>query len=136
MIARPFALLLLVFLGNSASAQSSPQQLAPILGDRVQPSAIVEFELRHYLVNRLTKMPAPTSAEQWTSEAAQLRQHLLNDIVFHGWPKEWVDAPPQFKDLGVIGSSTGYRLRKSRYERDTDSYSTELTYQPSSPTGK
>ena len=137
MIARPFALLLLVFLGlNSASAQSSPQQLAPILGDRVQPSAIVEFELRHYLVNRLTKMPAPTSAEQWTSEAAQLRQHLLNDIVFHGWPKEWVDAPPQFKDLGVIGSSRGYRLRKLRYEIVPGFWSTAILYEPASLTGK
>jgi dienelactone hydrolase len=130
-------LLLLGLLGlKGARAQSSPQQLAPILGDRVQPSAVVEFELRHYLMKRIPKLPTPTSAEEWTSEAAQFRHHLLNDIVFHGWPREWVDAPPHFEDLGVIGSAAGYRMRKLRYEIVPGFWSSAVLYEPASLKGK
>jgi hypothetical protein len=36
--------------------------------------------------------------------------------VFHGWPREWVDAPPKFEDAGLVPSGPGYRIRKLRYE--------------------
>jgi dienelactone hydrolase len=133
---RLLALLFIVFSLNGASAQSSIQQVRPILADRVQPSAVVEFDLRHYLMQRIPKLPAPISAEQWTSQRAQFRRHLLNDIVFHGWPREWVDAPPRFEDLGVIGSSSGYRMRKLRYEIVPGFWSSAVLYEPASLTGK
>jgi len=41
---------------------------------------------------------------------------LLQEVVFHGWPDEWVNSPPKFEDIGVIETGQGYRLRKLRYE--------------------
>src|ERR1700758_5338949 len=97
-------LLLLLLPLKRVDAQTSAQQLAPILRERVQPSAIVEFELQHYLLGRVPSLPDPASAKDWTLEAAQFRRHLLNDIAFHGWPDKWLHTAPNFQDLGVIRS--------------------------------
>ena len=61
---------------------------------------------------------------------------MLDDVVFHGWPRAWVDAPPKFDDLGTIPSGPGYRLRKLRYEIVPGFYSTALLYEPEKLAGK
>src|SRR5207237_234166 len=43
-------------------------------------------------------------------------RHVLDEIVFHGWPREWVTAPPAVEELGVVMTSSRYRIRKLRYE--------------------
>jgi dienelactone hydrolase len=61
---------------------------------------------------------------------------LLNDVVFHGWPKEWVAAPPKFQDLGVIEAGPGYRLRKLRFEVVPGMDSVAILYEPENLRGK
>ncbi len=70
------------------------------------------------------------------AEAQRIRQHLLNDVVFHGWPREWVDSPPHFEDLGLINSGHGYTIRKLRYEIAPGFWSAALLYAPEPLTGK
>ncbi|HET6220002.1 MAG TPA: acetylxylan esterase, partial [Acidobacteriaceae bacterium] len=72
----------------------------------------------------------------WTAEAARLRRHLIDDVAFHGWPKEWVDSAPRFEEIGVIETGGGYRIRKLRYEIVPGFYSTALLYEPQHPSGK
>jgi dienelactone hydrolase len=115
---------------NSLNAQSTPEQLAPILSRRVQASGIVEFQLRQYLRSRVPPLQAPATQQEWTAQAKRLRQHLLGDVVFHGWPKEWVDAPLKAEDLGFIESGQGYRIRKLRYEIVPGFQSTAILYEP------
>jgi dienelactone hydrolase len=131
----PFILLTLSF-GKPAQAQTSPQQLGPILAEQVQPRVIPEYELRHHLIGRIPKLPSPNRAEEWAAEEKQMRQHLLGDVVFHGWPREWVDSPPRFEDLGLIESGHGYALRKLRYEIVPGFQSTALLYEPEPLTGR
>lgn len=119
-----------------ASAQSLPKYLQPILSEQIQPPTLVEYEIRHLLMTRVPKLPSPTSAEQWTAEARNLREHLLNDIVYHGWPQSWVAAPPHFEDLALIESGKGYRLRKLRYEIVPGFESTAILYEPEDMTGE
>ena len=57
-------------------------------------------------------------------------------MIFHGWPREWVDAPPEFEDLGVIESGHGYRMRKLRYEIVPGFRSTAILYEPERVDGK
>ena len=57
-------------------------------------------QLREYLLERIAKPPIATNASASTAEAARIRAHLLADVVFHGWPKEWVNAPPKFEEDG------------------------------------
>ncbi len=115
---------------TEAQAQTSPEQVGAVLEQPVESPNVPEYEIRHHLLQRVPKLPAPVSAVLWTQEARQLRSHILNDIVFHGWPREWVDAPPRFEDLGGIPSPRGYRLRKLRYEIVPGFYSTAILYEP------
>jgi dienelactone hydrolase len=121
----------LVFLiASIGRAQNTADEVRPILEKQIQSSNLVTFQLQEYLMRRVPKLPAIGSASEWTTEAERIRHHLLEDVVFHGWPKEWVNAAPRFEDLGPIPAGKGYRLRKLRYQVVPGFYSTAILYQP------
>jgi len=119
-----------------ASAQSTQYQVGPILDKQLQAPDVVTFQLQEYLMGQLPKLPAPSDAAGWTAEADRIRKHLLQDVVFHGWPEEWVKAQPRFEDLGPIRAGRGYTLRKLRYEIVPGFYSTAILYEPEAMRGK
>ena len=59
----------------------------------------------------------------------------MNDVVFHGWPKEWVDAAPKFEEFGS-SAGNGYQMRKLRYEIVPGFQSTAILYEPLNLHGK
>ena len=118
-----------------AFAQAETQALAPILKEEILAPAVALRELREHIVSRVAKPPAPASAAEWSDTARKLRQKLLEDVVFHGWPKAWVEAAPGFEETGVI-ECTGYRIRKLRYEIVPGFLSTALLYEPLGASGK
>src|SRR5580700_3245050 len=105
-------LILALLIAGLASAQSRARDLEPILAKPLETPDVVTFQLRQYLYGHLTKLPAASSAEQWKTQSEKLRKHALDDVVFHGWPREWVDAPAKFEEVGVIETGRGYRMRK------------------------
>jgi hypothetical protein len=120
----------------AGTAQSDPEQIGPILGEEILSPSVAVFQVRRYLLDRVAPAPVPTTAQQWTADAQRLRQHLLTHVVFHGWPQEWVSAPPKFEDLGVIEKGDGYRLRKLRYEIVPGFQSVAILYEPENLQGK
>jgi len=122
--------------GTAIEAQSRSNDLAAILAKLLETPDAVSFQLRQYLYQRLPKLPSPSSAQQWSAETRRIRKHLVDDVIFHGWPREWVDAPPKFEDLGVIESGHGYRMRKLRYEIVPDFQSTAILDEPERLEGK
>ena len=118
-----------------ALAQTEPRYLEDILKEEVLPPSVALFQLRQYILNRVAKPPAPASAAQWTSESKRIREQIVKDVVFHGWPKEWIDSPPKFEDLGVIPGN-GYQMRKLRYEIVPGFQSTAILYEPLNVHGK
>ncbi len=129
------SLLLLAVAAGTALPQTEPRYLEDILKDEVLHPSVALFQLRHYILNRVAKPPAPSSAAQWTSESKRIRDQIVNDIVFHGWPKEWIDSPPKFEDQGVTHGN-GYNLRKLRYEIVPGFQSTAILYEPLNLRGK
>jgi dienelactone hydrolase len=131
---------LLVFIALLISsglwAQSTPYQLKPILEKELQSPAVVQFQLQEFLMNQAPKLPAITSPEGWTQEEAQIRKRVLENVIYHGWPSEWVNSPPHFEDLGTIPSGKGYRIHKLRYEIVPGFDSTALLYEPENLQGK
>jgi dienelactone hydrolase len=127
-----------LFLLNAffARPQSTEDQVKPILEKPLQSPSVVTFQLQEYLMGKAPKLPSPTSATEWTTEAQRIRKHLLEDVVLHGWPKAWIDAPPRFDDLGPIPAGKGYKLRKLRYEIVPGFYSIATLYEPESLQGK
>jgi len=131
------SLSLLVFLiATLLRAQSTPYQLKPIVEKELQSPDVVRFQLQQYLMKQVPKLPPITTPEKWTMEGEQIRKRVLENVVFHGWPTEWVNSAPRFEDLGTIPSGKGYRLRKLRYEIVPGFYSTALLYEPETMQGK
>jgi dienelactone hydrolase len=135
---KEFLVFLVILLGVSlAHGQSEPEELDTILKEEILSPDVAEFQIRQYLVNRIAAPPqVPSRPQEWTSEAARLRHHLLEDIAFHGWPKEWVEAGPKFEEVGVIETGSGYRIRKLRYEIVPGFDSVALLYEPEQMSGK
>jgi hypothetical protein len=117
-------------------AQSDPEVVESILSKQLQSPQVVTYQLQRFLEEKVPALVVPASAELWTSEAERIRRHLLNDVVFHGWPQEWVSSPPHFEDLGALPSGKAYKLRKLRYEIVPGFYSTALLYEPENMQGK
>lgn len=122
---------------SSAGAQTTmlPSITETLSGPAPAP-AITEYQLQQYLMDRIPALPQPATAQQWTAEEARLRDHILNDVVFHGWPRAWVDAPPHFEPMGVVETGHGYRIRKYRYEIVPSFMSTALLYEPENLSGR
>ncbi len=129
----------LVILASLVSAiargQTDAGQLQQILQRQLRTPAVTAYQLRQYLMTRITPLPSIPDASQWTREAARIRRHLLDDVVFHGWPAEWVKSPPKFEEAGVI-EGNGYRIRKLRYEIVPGFQSAALLYEPARMAGK
>lgn len=126
----------LFLLAAAAGAQTDPRQVTRALETPLMTPDVCVFQSRQYLIKKVTALPAPASAAQWQGEAARLRRHVLNDVIFHGWPREWIEAPPKFEDLGAIPSGPGYRMRKLRYEIVPGFQSTAILYEPEKIAGK
>ncbi len=87
-------------------------------------------------MKRIPKLPSPSSPEQWRAKEQDIRKRVLEDVAFHGWPREWVDSAPKFEQVGVIETGHGYRLRKFRYDIVPGFQSTAVLYEPVNAHGK
>ncbi len=125
-----------VVFSKASFSQSSPQQVGAVLGEQILAPDVAVFQMKQYLLKRVATPPAPTDARAWTAESRRLREHLLRDVVFHGWPADWVNSQPKFEDLGEIAGGKGYRMRKLRYEIVPGFYSVGILYEPQPLTGK
>lgn len=130
------ALLFIFAAASRGSAQSDPRQAGEVLGEEILSPSVAVHQMKEYLLGRTAPPPVATTSEQWSAEARRLRRHLLKDIVFHGWPEPWVNAPPRFEDLGTIETGEGYRLRKLRYEIVPGFQSVAILYEPANLQGK
>lgn len=119
-----------LFSFSPARAQSTPQSVKLILEKPIEPTSATAFQIQHFLMRRIPTLPSPRSTLGWTAEEARLRMHILNDIAFHGWPRAWINSPPDFQNGGTIETSHGYRIRKLRYEIVPGFWSVALLYEP------
>ena len=94
-------------------AQSTTRQLTPLLEQETLEPGLLHHLLGEYLLARSPKLPPlPNRAEEWTAQTNAIRKKLLRDVVYRGWPQEWVEAPLRFLEVGPPQGHRGYRLRK------------------------
>ncbi len=128
---------LVILWAGLAWGQGEMEDVRDILKDQILAPAVAEFQIRQYIMNGTAPLPqVPATTREWTATAAQLRHHLLNDVVYHGWPKEWVESAPKFEEVGVIETPYGYRIHKLRYEIVPGFVSSGLLYEPDHINGK
>ncbi|MGO8717617.1 MAG: alpha/beta hydrolase family protein [Acidobacteriaceae bacterium] len=121
---------------TAANGQDTDIHVSDAVGTPIQSHEDVIYQLREYLMNRAPRLPKPISAEAWTTQSEQIREHLLGDVIYHGWPKAWVDSPPKFEEVGIIETGEGYRILKLRYEVVPGLWSAALLYEPVELQGK
>lgn len=102
----------------------------------VQNASVTAYQLQRYLMKRIPELKVPSNSSEWNRQASALRSHILDDIVYHGWPREWIDAQPRFEQSSVIETNHGYRLRKYRYEIVPGFYSSAILYEPETIAGR
>ncbi|HKT10532.1 MAG TPA: hypothetical protein VJW77_01775 [Terriglobia bacterium] len=132
-------LMVVILLGNTLTmAQSAQRMVDEFLTNQLQSPEVVTYQMQQFLMHNRPVLPHTTSAAQWTAEASRIRQHVLNDVIYQGWPKSWLDSPPKFEDMGSVPvpAGAGYRLRKFRYEVVPGFYSTAVLYEPEHLEGK
>jgi dienelactone hydrolase len=110
-------------------AQTEPQYLEDLLKEENYSPDVALFQLRQHILASVGTLRVPQSGSEWTAESKRIREEILRDVVFHGWPKEWTESRPKFEDLGVI-QGNGYRMRKLRYEIVPGFESTAILYEP------
>lgn len=129
--------LVITLVSTPALADDKPSQdVQAALDQPIESKDAVAVRLQEYLTRRIPKLSAPPTSGQWLSESQRLRRHLLQDIAFHGWPKEWVTANVRFTELGVMETGKGYRLHKLRYEIVPEYSSTAILYEPQKSPGR
>lgn len=127
---------LTIVLGFAAAAVTVGAQTTSLpsveqaLKTTVQTPDIASYQMQKFLMSLIPDLRKPSSAEAWTAQAEQLRRHILDEVAFHGWPREWVESSPHFEQVGVIETENGYRIRKLRYEIVPGFLSTALLYEP------
>lgn len=131
-----FSLLACFLFSVETSAQSAPADLQSVLGEEILAPSAALLQMKSFILSRVAPPPVATSAAQWTVESQRLRRHLLQDVVFHGWPPEWVNSSSKFEEVGVIETHQGYRLRKLRYEVVPGLQSVAILYEPEKLEGK
>ncbi len=122
-----------------ATLAASADDLTPAeaaLQAPVQNASVTAFQLQRYLMKRMPELKVPATASEWNTQASAMRAHILDDIIYHGWPREWIDAQPRFEQTAVIETDHGYRLRKFRYEIVPGFYSSAILYEPSTISGR
>lgn len=124
------------FMTAALYGQTTPNSLRSLLAQPVEPTAVTAFELEQYLHHRIPPLPAVKNAGDWTSQAQKLREHLLDDVAFHGWPSEWVHSAPNFKQVGTTDVRNGYRVSKFLYEIVPGLSATALLYEPEKVNGR
>ena len=117
-------------------AQSAPRDLQSVFGEEILAPSAALLQMKSFLLSRVARPPVATSAAQWTDESQRLRRHLLQDVVFHGWPPEWVNSSPKFEEVGTVETHQGYRVRKLRYEVVPGFQSVAILYEPEKLQGK
>jgi hypothetical protein len=116
------------FIALAVFAQTDVSQVRAVLEPVYQSPELVADQIRRFAHARAPRLTQSPSA--WREEAARLRKRLLEEVVYRGWPREWVDAAPRFEDLGAIPAPPGYKMRKLRYEIVPGYWSSAILYEP------
>ncbi len=126
----------LTLIAAAAHGQTTAAILQSLLSEPVQSADVTTFQLQQYLIRRITPLPSPGSANDWTDQQQKLHKHILNDIAFHGWPSEWVESAPKFQQVGLTESRNGYRVSKFRYEIVPGFNAPAILYEPEKLSGR
>ena len=93
-------------------------------------------EVQKFIRRHIITLEVPETADEWQKKSSDLRQEILDKIVFHGIPSEWHKDEPEIIWGNVINTDKGYVIRKLRYEALPGLWLPALLYEPEKIDGK
>jgi dienelactone hydrolase len=87
-------------------------------------------QLQQFIKSYIPPLEVPQTAEEWTKKSDELRQEILDKVVYRGVPKEWYEKMPQIVWGDTIETDKGYVIRKLRYEALPGLWIPALLYEP------
>lgn len=115
---------------SSVFGQTLPGQFRSQLAETLLKSDVTVEQIRQFIDRRIPALPQPKSAVEWTSTATRLRSRILSDVVFRGWPDEWIQSPMSIETIGAPIPGKGYTLQKLRIGIVPGMVTTAILYRP------
>ena len=122
---------------SPSPAHQSSSELADFLGVRIFPDSPQVAEAQGYIEKRIPILPQFKSKDVWLRYSNQLRQDLLDKIIFRGeLAAQWRTAKTKVEWLETIPGGPGYHIRKVRYEALPGMWIPAILYMPDNVKGK
>lgn len=128
--------------GSSASADPpGVDDLKAVLAQPIIADDTPQNEVKAFCEARVLKMPgddAPQwkSPEAWNRYADEIRQNVLDRVVFRGEAARWRDFQGKVEWQETIAGGEGYQIKKLRFEVVPDLWVPALVYEPTKLTEK
>ena len=103
--------------------------LAHFLCEPILATHHTHEELEQFLLNRISPFQLP-NPETWETESEQIRQRVLDEVIFRGVPDAWRHMKPEVVWSDVLETGQGYRIRKLRYLALPGLWIPALLYEP------
>ena len=126
----PFVLLAAP-LASAAEPDIAAHLARPVVGVRQPVHEVVTFA-----EERVPRMPALKSADEWQKFADRTRKDVLDKVVLRGAARDWQAAELKTEYLETIPGGPGYKIKKLRYEAVPGFFVPALLYEPDGLTGK
>src|SRR5258708_17436127 len=82
-----------LFIAAISAFAQDPTPIATALQAQVQAPEVTYFQLQRYLMKRISTPHAPGPPEERNTAGPKLRMHVVEDIIYHGWPQDRVASP-------------------------------------------
>jgi len=87
-------------------------------------------QIQQFIKRYIPPLEVPQTAEEWLKKSDELRQEILDCVVYRGVPKEWYNNDPQIVWGDTIETGRNYAIRKLRYEALPGLWIPALLYEP------
>ncbi len=112
------------------------QEIEKALAKPIVAAGQTLMELKASVKAKIPRMPAVKSAAEWRTIEQDLRNRLLDQVVFRGEAAKWRTPKTRVEWLDTVPGTNGYRLRKLRYEALPGMWIPALLYEPEKLEGK
>ncbi len=121
---------------SSALGDATSDAIASWLQRELVGQELCLQKVQRFCDNRIARMPAVTSAAEWEEQSQQLREAVLQQVVYRGQAAAWRDAAVRVEWLDTIPGGEGYHIRKLRYEALPNLWIPALLYEPDQLEGR
>lgn len=134
--ARRFLTLSCLLLCGSSTLFATEQDLKNWLSQPIIDKELPWKEVQKFIAPRVPGMPEINSVDAWEKYISQVRNNVLNKVVYRGEAKKWRDSKMKVVRLETIEGGPEYKIQKLRFEALPGLWVPALLYIPNELSGK